>query len=87
AFLIWRLQNERVIRAKEPASEHEIYNRWLKTINNQLGLDHAMTEEGKYGKRAIKNALVLKTWRKVLKDDHKLPKDWIWETEVLVGVG
>ncbi|KAJ7683356.1 hypothetical protein B0H17DRAFT_941990, partial [Mycena rosella] len=87
AFLIWRLRCERVIQEKDPASAREIHNRWLRTINNRLGLDRAMTNEGRYGKRAIKKSLVLKTWRKTLKNERNLPKDWIWETEVLVGIG
>ncbi|KAJ7689062.1 hypothetical protein B0H17DRAFT_937800, partial [Mycena rosella] len=67
AFLVWRLRNERMINRENPTSARAIHNRWLKLINNRLGLDHAMTNEHKYGKRAVKKTLVLKTWRKVLK--------------------
>ncbi|KAJ7702212.1 hypothetical protein B0H17DRAFT_923448, partial [Mycena rosella] len=87
AHLIWRLRCEQVIQEKPPASGHEIHNRWLSQINNRLGLDRAMTNDHKYGKKAIKKSLVLKTWCKVLKNEDKLPKDWTWETEVLVGIG
>ncbi|KAJ7631509.1 hypothetical protein B0H17DRAFT_962323 [Mycena rosella] len=87
AFLIWRLHCERVIQEKDLASAREIHNRWLKTINNRLGLDRAMTNDGKYGKKAIKKSLVLKTWQRVLKNERNLPKNWIWEAEVLVGIG
>ncbi|KAJ7661175.1 hypothetical protein B0H17DRAFT_953751 [Mycena rosella] len=80
AFLIWRLRCERVIQEKDLASAREIHNRWLKTINNRLGLDG-------YGKKAIKKSLVLKTWQRVLKNERNLPKNWIWEAEVLVGIG
>jgi hypothetical protein len=45
----------------------------------------AMTNEAKYGKKAIKKGLVLKTWCRVLKNEEKLPRDWTWETGVLVG--
>lgn len=87
AHLIWRLRNERVIQGKDPASAREIHNRWLKAINNRFGLDCAMTNEVKYGKRSIKKSLVQKTWSKVLKNEKDLPKDWTWETGVLVGIG
>jgi len=80
AHLIWRLRNERVIQKKEEASQREIYNRWCKTINNRLGLDCTLTNAAKYGKRAIKKSVVLRTWSKVLKNEENLPKDWTWET-------
>jgi ribonuclease HI len=87
AHLIWRLRNERVIRAKDAASSREIHNRWLKSINNRLNLDCALTNGVKYGKKAIKKELVQKTWRRVLKNEENLPKNWTWETGVLVGIG
>ncbi|KAJ7704840.1 hypothetical protein B0H17DRAFT_1156904 [Mycena rosella] len=87
AHLIWRMRNERVIQEKGVASTREIYNCWLKMMNNRLELDRAMTNDYKYGKKAIKKMLVLKMWSKVLKDEDKLPEDWTWETEVLVGIG
>jgi ribonuclease HI len=87
AHLIWRIHCERVIQGKGPASQREIHNRWLKSINNRLGIDSAMTNVVKYGKNAIKKGLVLATWKKVLKNEDTLPKDWTWETGVLVGIG
>ncbi|KAJ6618924.1 hypothetical protein B0H10DRAFT_2371884 [Mycena sp. CBHHK59/15] len=87
AHLIWRLRNERVIQEKDAASEQEIHNHWRKTINNRLHLDCVLTNNGKYGKRALKKALVKSTWKKVLKDEDALPKEWYRETRVLVGVG
>ncbi|KAJ7673161.1 hypothetical protein DFH06DRAFT_1359054 [Mycena polygramma] len=77
AHLIW----------KEPASINEIQNRWLKTINNRLGLDCALTNEQKWGKKALNKSIVLETWHGVLKNEGNLPKDWTWETGVLVGIG
>ncbi|KAJ7037581.1 hypothetical protein C8F04DRAFT_952415, partial [Mycena alexandri] len=87
AYLIWRLRNERVIQENPPASQDEIYNRWLRGMNIRLRLDCALTNVGKYGKRAIKKDLVQKTWVKVLKNEVNLPRDWMRETEVLVGIG
>ncbi|KAJ6459390.1 hypothetical protein C8R47DRAFT_1022598 [Mycena vitilis] len=87
AHLIWKLRNERVIQGKEPASEREIHNRWLKTINNRLAMDSTLTNSQKWGKKAINKSLVLETWSKTLKNEVNLPKDWTWETGVLVGVG
>ncbi|KAJ7020027.1 hypothetical protein C8F04DRAFT_946324, partial [Mycena alexandri] len=87
AHLVWRLRNERVIKEKPPASLDEIHNRWLRTMNVRLKLDCALTDAGKYGNRALKKDLVLKTWVKVLKNEVNLPEDWTREAEVLVGVG
>ena len=86
AHLIWRIRNERVIRGKNPASLREIHNQWCKSINNRLGIDCTLSNGVNYGKKAIKKALVLRTWRKVLKNEVNLPKDWTWETRVSVGV-
>ncbi|KAJ6488227.1 hypothetical protein C8R47DRAFT_953525, partial [Mycena vitilis] len=86
AHLIWKLRNERVIQGKEPASEREIHNRWLKTINNRIAIDSTLTNSQKWGKKAINKSLVLETWSKTLKNEVNLPKDWTWETGVLVGV-
>ncbi|KAJ7046841.1 hypothetical protein C8F04DRAFT_937485 [Mycena alexandri] len=87
AYLVWRLRNERVIQEKPPASLDEIHNRWLRTMNIRLKLDCALTNAVKYGTRALKKSLVLKTWVKVLKNEVNLPKDWTREAEVLVGIG
>ncbi|KAJ7153557.1 hypothetical protein C8R43DRAFT_1187464 [Mycena crocata] len=86
AHLIWRIRNERVLQ-EQHATVREVNNRWLKSINNRLSADCAMTNEAKWGKRAIKKTLVQKTWCKVLKNEENLPKDWTWETGVLVGIG
>ena len=87
AHLIWRLRCERVIQQKPPASLREIQNRWLRSINNRLGIDCALVNEKKYGKKAVKKSLVLKTWSKVLQNENILPTDWTREVGVLVGIG
>ncbi|KAJ7498119.1 hypothetical protein B0H11DRAFT_1856682 [Mycena galericulata] len=87
AHLIWRLRCERVIQQKGPASIQEIHKRWLKTMNNRLALDRVLTDKLKYGKRSLKKPVVLDTWRKVLKNEETLPRDWTREVEVLVGIG
>ncbi|KAJ7728526.1 hypothetical protein B0H16DRAFT_1241223, partial [Mycena metata] len=86
AHLIWRLRNERVIQEKDPASQNEIHNRWLRAMNLRLKFDCAMTNAEKYGKRALRKDLVQKTWVRVLKNETTLPRDWMRETEVLVGI-
>ncbi|KAF8130921.1 hypothetical protein K438DRAFT_1490387, partial [Mycena galopus ATCC 62051] len=86
AHLIWKVRNERVIQGKPEASLAEVQNRWRHAINNGLKVDCAATNEIKYGKKAIKKELVLKTWSRVLKNEELLPKDWTRETRVLVGI-
>ncbi|KAJ7106482.1 hypothetical protein C8R43DRAFT_1080647 [Mycena crocata] len=87
AHLIWRIRNERKIKGWDPATPREARNRWLRAINNRLKIDCIMTNEVKFGKKAIQKKLVKETWKNVLKDESTLPKDWTWETEVLVGIG
>ncbi|KAJ7228054.1 hypothetical protein C8J57DRAFT_1080708, partial [Mycena rebaudengoi] len=70
-----------------PASLPEIRNRWLHSINNRLAIDCTMTNEWKYGRKAIKPKIVKQTWCKVLKDERILPKEWTRGVEVLMGIG
>jgi ribonuclease HI len=87
AHLIWKLRNERVIGGDGPAPLAKIVNRWLKTINNRLAIDCAMTNTKKYGRKALKSSLVKKTWKKTLRNERTLVKDWPSTVGVLVGVG
>jgi hypothetical protein len=50
-------------------------------------MDCAMTDKFKYGKKALKISLVKRTWKKTLKDERTLAKDWHRIIGVLVGVG
>ena len=86
AHLIWRLRNEHRIQGKA-ATLPQIKNRWLRIINNHLAIDCAMTNGPKYRKKALKILLVKRTWRKTLKDERVLAKDWPKTVGVLVGVG
>ena len=54
-------------------------------MNARLTLDRAVTSN-KYGKRALKQMVVLNTWRNLLKDENNLPKNWLNATGVLVGI-
>ncbi|KAJ7128146.1 hypothetical protein C8R43DRAFT_1090214 [Mycena crocata] len=87
AHLIWRIRCERVLQEKPVPSRHELHNRWMRAINSRLQLDCELTNRMKYGKKALAKDLVKDTWCKVLKDETNLPKDWMRETGVLVGVG
>jgi ribonuclease HI len=87
AHLIWKIRNERVIGGEGPAPLAKIVNRWLKTVNNRLAIDCAMTNTKKYGKKSLKSSLVKKTWKKTLRNERTLAKDWPSTVGVLVGVG
>ena len=87
AHLIWRLRNERVLNGKDPSTITEISNRWVHALNVRLGIDCLLINKAKYGSRALKKSLVLKTWTGILRDEDRLPSDWTRETRVLVGIG
>ena len=55
-------------------------------MNARLTLDRAITNN-KYGKRALRQEVVLGTWRNVLENEKTLPKNWLRTTGVLVGIG
>jgi len=40
----------------------------------------------KYGKRVLRQKVVLNTWRNMLKNEKNLPKNWLQMTGVLVGI-
>ncbi|KAJ7152488.1 hypothetical protein C8R46DRAFT_840141, partial [Mycena filopes] len=88
AYLIWLLRNERVIvRDGVPHSEQEIHNRWVHKINDRLEVDQYLANQiTQPGKKLVTPSLVLQTWSDVLLDEAKLPKDWLREPKVLVGI-
>ncbi|KAG1856194.1 hypothetical protein C8R48DRAFT_749170 [Suillus tomentosus] len=90
AHLIWKLRCERVIKFNNEEdkfhSKNEICNRWILTINKRLKYDKILTNTARYGKRALKESLVLQTWSGVLLDEDDLPDNWIKHAGVLVGI-
>jgi ribonuclease HI/exonuclease III len=88
AFLIWKLRCERRIGNNDNPthSNAEVRNRWLATINQRLTLDRLTTDCNKYGKKALKQRTVLKTWDDILLDKENLPMNWIQQSGVLVGM-
>ncbi|KAJ7657452.1 hypothetical protein DFH06DRAFT_1409785 [Mycena polygramma] len=88
AYLIWKLRCERVIaRDGEAHSAAEIHNRWVHTLNDRIEVDRFMACDFSYrGRQKILPAVVLRTWSRILLDEDKLPKDWLREPKVLVGI-
>ncbi|EIW74106.1 hypothetical protein CONPUDRAFT_147894 [Coniophora puteana RWD-64-598 SS2] len=90
AHLLWKLRCERVnTMPQNPPTAHpleEAHNRWIRAVNERLTLDKLLTDEGRFGIRATKAKLVLQTWGGTLLDEDRLPKDWIKEAGVLVGI-
>ncbi|KAJ7896822.1 hypothetical protein B0H13DRAFT_2234446 [Mycena leptocephala] len=86
-YLIWKIQCDSVIgRGGESLSETEIHNRWISLMNEHLTIDRLLTDKITYGKQAsVPRLLVLQTWSKTLKNEDKIPDDWLREPEVLVG--
>ena len=90
AFLIWKLRNERRIR-DEDSQEHgnivtETTNRWINAINKRLTIDRLLTNNKRFGKRALNEKLVKNTWRGCVKNEEQLPSNWHRKKEVLVGI-
>ncbi|KAF8181344.1 hypothetical protein K438DRAFT_1601803 [Mycena galopus ATCC 62051] len=87
--LIWKLRCEFVVGrdSTDPASDHEVRNRWVFQINERIEVDRNLTNTLKYGKQySIAPSVVLETWRGVLKDEDLLPDNWLGGPEVLVGI-
>ena len=69
------------------ATVSEIYNRWTHALNVRINIDCLRINKAKYGAKALKKSLVLKTWTGILRDEDRLPADWTREARVLVGIG
>ncbi|KAJ7138997.1 hypothetical protein C8R44DRAFT_827847 [Mycena epipterygia] len=86
AYLIWKLRNESVIGGKLHTT-HEIHNRWVHLMNDQLETDCFLANEYVHRKNKIVSpSLVLGTWSRILQAEDKLPKNWLREPKVLVGI-
>ncbi|KAK6974477.1 hypothetical protein R3P38DRAFT_3239325 [Favolaschia claudopus] len=88
AYLIWKLRNERVIsRGGTPHSVPEIHNRWVHTLNNRLDTDRFQACHYDVKRNPnVSPALVIKTWSGVLFEESSLPRNWLREPQVLVGI-
>ncbi|KAK0492473.1 hypothetical protein EDD18DRAFT_1079548, partial [Armillaria luteobubalina] len=84
--VIWNARCAQVIQKDNaPFLPTQIHNRWLAKVWKQLELDCLLTWNH-FGKKALPKDLVLKTWLRVIKDEHQLPKDWTEADGVLVGM-
>jgi hypothetical protein len=84
--LIWKMRNERLFETKKSASDTEVHNRWVATINATLKRDQLLTNRARFGPLATKKQMVLNTWSGTLLDEDSLPDDWIKVKGVLVGI-
>ncbi|KAF5382437.1 hypothetical protein D9615_002719 [Tricholomella constricta] len=89
--LIWKLRCEwRIGRDSDPEKKHtkvEAENRWYEAINRRLKFDCLMTDNMRYGRKAIRSSLVRQTWKNTLQNEENLPENWYAKTGVLVGRG
>jgi hypothetical protein len=74
------MRNERRIQ-DEDGAEHdnvieETTRRWRKTMNKRLTIDRHLTDNKRFGKRAVKPELVKWTWKGTLENEENLPTDW-----------
>ncbi|KAJ7903143.1 hypothetical protein B0H13DRAFT_2233955 [Mycena leptocephala] len=88
ARLIWKLRCDSIIgRSGVAPTPNEIHNRWVKIMNDRLQMDINLTDKIKHGKQhVLAPTLVLETWSGTLAEEDKLPKDWLREPGVLVGI-
>ncbi|KAJ6453023.1 hypothetical protein DFH09DRAFT_964120 [Mycena vulgaris] len=89
AYLIWKLRNECVIQKGGAApSVFEVHNRWVSLMNERLKIDCFMaTSRSDQNKILVPPTMVLQTWSRTLMNETTLPKDWLRDPRVLVGIG
>ncbi|KAF8261866.1 hypothetical protein EI94DRAFT_1460021, partial [Lactarius quietus] len=76
------LRCDRVINDKSHSIE-EIKAHWLKAINSRLTDDKIIATKIRRGK--VNQKLVESTWQKALQRYSTIPRNWIYNREVLVG--
>ncbi|EIM91131.1 uncharacterized protein STEHIDRAFT_49333, partial [Stereum hirsutum FP-91666 SS1] len=90
AHLIWKLCCIRRIQHEDDPemsfSHNEIHNKWVFTMNQRLSLDRSTSNKMKFGTKATRPDLVLKTWNGTLLNEENLPENWLWQAGVLVGI-
>jgi hypothetical protein len=71
------------------ASLQESYARscWLAMINARLNPNCTLTNQHRYGWKALPSKTVQRTWQGTLYDELNLPNDWHNISGVLVGIG
>ncbi|KAJ7704086.1 hypothetical protein B0H17DRAFT_921713, partial [Mycena rosella] len=85
--LIWNLRVLRVVSNPDCIiTKENIYNHWLRKINEAFQRDRILTYRNKFGPFALKKQLVLNTWSGLLMDEDSLPEDWTCTEGVLVGM-
>ncbi|KAF9553196.1 hypothetical protein CPC08DRAFT_243025 [Agrocybe pediades] len=86
AQLIWQRRCQwRVSDESDPLKilpDDAIRVLWVKTINKRLRLECLLTDQRKYGKKALKKSTVENTWWPVLKGRRALQDDWTTDTGV-----
>ncbi len=85
-YLIWKLRCERVIQNEGvEASLPEITRRWYATMDRRLDLDRRSCAKH-LGGRALKASTVESIWEPVLDAREALPRNWVTDNGVLVGI-
>ncbi|GJE94639.1 transposon TX1 uncharacterized protein [Phanerochaete sordida] len=90
AHLIWCVRCERRVERQDTGAPHtwrEVSRRWIAAINDRLNLDARMTDERRYGRKALDKPRVLATWAGTLSGEDNLPIDWTRQGRLLVSMG
>ena len=88
AYLIWKMRNERRIRDEDhvTSSASETRNRWVHALNKRLTIDRALTNDWRFGKRALDKQLIKYTWKGCIENEEDLPNNWVHAMGVLVSI-
>ncbi|KAJ7724596.1 hypothetical protein DFH07DRAFT_724112, partial [Mycena maculata] len=87
-YLIWKLSNKSVTQNRGTApSAYAAHKRWVSLMNEQLKIDCFMaTAKSNQNKILVPPGVVLQTWSRTLLNEMSLPKDWLRDPRVLVGI-
>ncbi|KAH8827496.1 hypothetical protein DL96DRAFT_1529524 [Flagelloscypha sp. PMI_526] len=89
AHMAWKLRCERVIdNENKDFTVAEVRNRWIHAILLRIQHDVALTDKGRYEKKALPKRTVHETWAKVLhtEGENYLKRDWMSQGVGLVGI-
>ncbi|KAJ7581922.1 hypothetical protein C8J56DRAFT_793587 [Mycena floridula] len=87
AHIIWKSRCDIVVKGKDIPSHSETHNKWVHAVNDRLQADCLLTSRFRHGPKALPRSVVLETWSGTLMNEASLLDDWIWNPEVIVGIG
>lgn len=86
AYMIWKLRCERTIQQGGTRfTVNEVTHRWRANMEGRMQMDRRLAARGKRGS-TLQQHEVESIWKPLLASPEELPRDWVRDVGVLVGI-